>query len=98
MRKKLSKFNESFRKGYNENSNKGYFLEVDLEYPKKLFNHHKDFSFLPEREKIKKCEKLVCNIKDKGKYVVPIRALKQAQNHGLILKGVHRVIQFKKHG
>ena len=32
--KKLSKFNESFIKGYNENSDRGYFLEVDVEYPK----------------------------------------------------------------
>ena len=32
--KKLSKFNESFIKDYDENSNKGYFLEVDVEYPK----------------------------------------------------------------
>ena len=85
MGKKLSKFNESFVKRFDENSNKGYFLEVDVEYPKK-FNLHKDFSFLPEREKIEKYEK----------YVVHIRALKQALNHGLILKRVHRVIQFNQ--
>ena len=34
--KKLSKFNEKFIKSYNENSDKGYFLEVDVEYPKNL--------------------------------------------------------------
>ena len=33
--KELSKFNESFIKGYDENSDKGYFLEVDVEYLKK---------------------------------------------------------------
>ena len=32
--KKLSKFNESLIKGYNKNSDRGYFLEVDVEYPK----------------------------------------------------------------
>ena len=32
--KKLSKFNEDFIKIYDENSNKGYILEVDVEYPK----------------------------------------------------------------
>ena len=53
--KKLSALNESFIKGYNENNNKGYFLEADIEYTKKLFNLHKDLSFLPEREKIGKC-------------------------------------------
>ena len=33
---KLSKFNERFIKSYNENSDKGYFLEVDVEYARKL--------------------------------------------------------------
>ena len=44
--------------------------------------------------KIGKCRKLVCNLYDKKNYVVHIRSLKQALNHGLILKKVHRVIQF----
>ena len=47
-----SKFNENFIKNYDENSNKGYFLKVDVEYPKSLFNLRKDLPFLPEREKI----------------------------------------------
>ena len=43
-----------FIKSYDENSNKGYFLKVDVEYPKKLFGSHKDLLFLPERKKIRK--------------------------------------------
>ena len=92
----LSRFNEDFIKNYNENSDMGYFLEVDVEYPKKLFGSHKDLPFLPERKKLEKVEKLVCSIEDKEKYVIHIRALKQALNHGLILKRVHRVIQFNQ--
>ena len=38
----LSRFNERFIKSYNENSNKGYFLEVDVEYLKKVFGSHND--------------------------------------------------------
>ena len=52
--------------------------------------------FLSERTKIKKCNNLVCNLYDKKEYAAHIRALKQALNHGLILKKVHRVIQFNK--
>ena len=74
----------------------GYFLEVDIDHSKELFNFHKDLPFLPERKKVEKVEKLICSIEDKEKYVIHIRALKQALNHGLKLKKVHRVIQFKQ--
>ena len=92
----LSRFNENFIKNYNENSDVGYFLEVDIEYPKQLWSYHKDLPFLPERKKLGKVEKLVCSIEDKEKYVIHIRALKQALNHGLVLKDVHRVIKFNQ--
>ena len=52
--------------------------------------------FLPERMKIKKLKKLVCTIEERKSYVAHIRALKQALNHVLILKRVHRVIQFNQ--
>ena len=77
----LSQFNESFIRNYDENSDIGYFLEVDIAYPEKLFNPHKDLPFLPERKKVNKVEKLICIIEDKEKYVIHIRVLKQALNH-----------------
>ena len=89
-------FTESFIRNYDENSDIGYFLEVDIDYPEKLFNLHKDLPFLPERKKVNKVEKLICSIEDKEKYVIHIRVLKQALNHGLILRKVHRVIQFNQ--
>ena len=91
----LSKFNESFIKNYDENIDTGYFLEVDINYPKRLFNLHKDLPFLPERKKLKKSKNLFAAQKTK-KDVIHIRALKQALNHGLKLKKVHRIIQFKQ--
>ena len=94
--KKLSKFNEDFIKKYDENNNKGYILEVDIDYPKELFNSHKDLPFLPERKKVEKVEKLICSIEDKEKYVIHIRALKQALSHGLKLKKVYKVTKFKQ--
>ena len=93
---KLSRFNEIFIKNYNENSDIGYFLEVDIDYLKELFDLHKDLPFLPERKKVNKVEKLICSIEDKEKYVMHIKVLKQALNHGLVLKKVHRVIQFNQ--
>ena len=62
---KLSRFNERFIKNYNENNDRGYFLELDTDYPKKLFNHHRDLPFLPERKKVGKIEKLVCDVGNK---------------------------------
>ena len=92
----LSRFNEDFIKNYDGNSDVGYFLEVDVKYPKKLFSSYKYLPFLPEREKIEKVEKLICDIQDKENYGHHIRVIKQALNHGLILKRVHRVIQFNQ--
>ena len=42
--------------------------------------------FYPKEKKLENVEKLVYNMQDKENYVVHIRALKQALNHGLILK------------
>ena len=78
-------------KNYNEDSDTGYLLEVDIEYPKKLHEKHRDLPFLP----IKK-DKLLTTLEDKERYVVHIQALKQALLHGLKLKKVHRVISFRQ--
>ena len=92
----VTEINEDFIKNYNENSSKVYILEVDVKYPKKLHDLHNDLPFLPRRMKIDKCEKLVCSLHNKKKYVVHIKSLKQALNHGLKLKRVHRIIEFSQ--
>ena len=92
----ISRINEKFMKNYDENNDKGYILQVDIKYPKKLHDIHSDLPFLPERRKIDKCKKLVCNLRNKNKYVVHIKSLKQALNHRLKLKKIHRIIEFNQ--
>ena len=46
--------------------------------------------------KIEKVEKLVTNFDDKTEHVMHIRNLKQALNHGSVLKKAHKVIKFNQ--
>ena len=63
--KNMLKFNKDSIKNYDKDSDKGYILEVDVKYPKRLHNFYFDLTFLPERMKINKWNKLVCNLYDK---------------------------------
>ena len=84
--KNTSQFNEDFIKSYDNKKDKGYFLEVDVQYLEKLIELRNDLPFLPEMMKIQKFEMLVANLYDKTEYVIHIADLKQALNHGLVLK------------
>ena len=53
----ISRIDEEFIKGYDENSNKGYVFEVDVYYPQELYDIHSDMLFLPERMVINKTKK-----------------------------------------
>ena len=65
--KDTSKINKEFTKNYDENNDKGYILEVDVKYPKKLHDIHSDLPFLRKRMKIDKCKKLMCNLLNENK-------------------------------
>ena len=66
-------------------------LKTDLTFTKIYHSYLK--------RKKKKWKKVICSIENKEIYVVCIRALKQALNHGLKLKRMRRVIQFnQRHG
>ena len=81
----------------NEESDKGYFLEVDVQYPEKLHDLHNDLPFPPEKTKIEKVKKLAASLNDQTEYVIiQTRNLKQSLNHGLVLKNLHRIIIFKQ--
>ena len=94
--KSTSQFNEDFIKNYDEESDEGYFLEVGVQYPEKLYELYNDFLFLPEKMKIETIEKLVANLHDKTEYVIRITNLKRALTHGLLLKKGHKAIKFSQ--
>ena len=90
--KDLRYINQKFIRNYDEEfSEKGYILEVEVEYPKNYKMNTVIYHFY---RKINKQTKLTCNLYDKTRYVVHIKLLQQTLNHGLKLKNVHRRIQF----
>ena len=64
----LSEFNEDFIKNYNEKSNEGYFLQVDIQYPENLHEAHNYLPFLSEIKKADKVKNLIANLHDKKEY------------------------------
>ena len=88
----ISQFNKDFIKTYYKESDKGYFLNADIHYLENLHNLHNDLPFLSERMNIEKVEKLVTTLHDKVEYVIHIRNLKQALNHGLVLKNCTQLL------
>ena len=93
---KIERIDEEFIKKYNEINDKRYVIEADVDYLQELHDLHSDMPFLSERMIINKSKKLVCNLHNKKNYVAHIHILKQALNHGLKLKKVHRVIEFEQ--
>ena len=85
-----SEFSKDFIENYNQDGYEVCFLAV--QFPKKLLDLHNNLSFLPERMNIEKVEKLVTNLYDEKEYVIHIGNLKQALNHGLVMKKVHPLI------
>ena len=60
--KNTSQLDKDFMKSYNEDSDEGYFFEVDVQYPEKLREIHNELPFLPEKLKIEKVENIVANL------------------------------------
>ena len=50
----VCQFNEDFIKSCNEESDEGYILQVDAQYPEKLLELYNYLPFLPERTKIER--------------------------------------------
>ena len=95
--KDASQFNWGFIKNYNEESDEGYFLEVNVQCFENLNELHIYLPFLPKRMKVEKIKNFAANLHDKTECVIHIRNLKQTLNHGLVLKKFHRVIKCNEH-
>ena len=109
--------NETINKVLNksDDSLNGYFLEVDLEVPEELHDHHKDYPMAPEKIKIEDevlspycsetkrkeiksggINKLAPNLIPKNNHVLHYRNLKYYLLQVLILKKVHKILEFKQ--
>ena len=91
-----------------ENSEIGYILECNLEYPEALHDLHKDYPFCPEKIEISShmllrycsdieikvggVKKLIPNRSNKVKYVVHYRNLEYYLSLGIKLIKVHRIL------
>ena len=78
------------------NRDKGYLLDVDVDYPHKLHDKHNDLPFMCNKMDINGVKKLVGDLHNKRNYIIHIRALHQALKHGLIIKKINRIIEFKQ--
>ena len=58
-------------------------LEVDLKYPQELHDLHNDYSLTPERSKVGGVQKLIPTLRNKEKYVLHHKNLKQYESLGL---------------
>ena len=76
------------------NGKKGYIFEVDLEYPKNLWETHNDYPLAPEKIIVNGVEKLICHFKPRKNYVVHYRNLRQYLEMGMKITAVHRAISF----
>ena len=97
-----------------DDSDIGYFVEVNLTYPNNI-KQTKNFPFAPENKKFNpdtfndymkeikpdnytSTKKLICDWSDKKNYLVHYRMLKFYIRHGMIIGKVHNLISFRQSG
>lgn len=87
----LEKYTTEYILSMTDDAEKGATLEVDIDYPRELHDKHSDLPFCPESHK-----KLLLTLNNKKNYIIHYVALKQALQHGLVLRKVHRVLTYNQ--
>lgn len=80
-----------------DDASMGYMFEVDLDYPESLHDLHNDYPFCAENMPVPNTtnvRKLLLTLNNRKNYVIHYRMLKLALQHGLVLKKVHRTLEF----
>lgn len=79
-------------------SDYGYLVEADFDYPDHLHDLHNDYPFLCEKLKVNgsKHEKLILNLNEKKNYTLHYLTLQMVIAKGIKLKKVHRILRFKQ--
>ena len=78
-------------------SDYGFILEVDLDYPDHLHDLHNDYPLAPEKiTDDKNMSKLIPNLNSKMNYVCHYRNLQFYVRHGLSITKVHSVLRFRQ--
>ena len=84
-----------------DDSDIGFFIEVDSTYPDNIKEKTKNFPFAPVNEKINpdpytQTKKLICDWSDKENYLIHYRMLKFHVRQGMIVDKVHNIISFRQ--
>ena len=87
-------FSKHFIENYNEDNDEGYLLEVNVQYSEKLHELNISLACLPENNW--KSWKFCSQLASWKQYLIHIKNLKQALNHRLVSKKVHRIIKFNQ--
>ena len=82
----LSKTDAKFIKSYHVDSDLGFVLEVDVDYPKRLHTLHSDLPFLPQREVINKCSKLINTLRNRKNICYSYKSFKAGIKSGINIK------------